>query len=161
MTTDQIIALGASVGACLSAIATFLTIRQMARQREASYKPELTPSRTNFCSTTNPLTGGALPDYWAEPPEGADAVPAAPRMHFSVPLRNIGLGAAKTVDVSWSFQINEFVEAVNKAAQRSLTPAYFSYQSGALHFKSDSGDSSTSMWENQRHAHRLRDVCCR
>ena len=152
MTIDQIIALAASIGACLSALATFLTVRQVARQREASYKPEITPSRTHFRSTTNPLTKGPLPDLWVEPLEGADPVPARPGTHFSVPLRNIGLGAAKAVEASWSFQIGAFVEAVNRVAQRSLTPAYFSYESGMLHFNTDNSGRSTSIWQNQQRA---------
>ena len=51
MTVDQLVALGASIGACLSAIAAFLMIRQIARQREASYRPELALSRTAIRST--------------------------------------------------------------------------------------------------------------
>ena len=150
MTTDQFIALGASVGACLSAVATLWTVRQMARQREASYKPELALSRTFFRSVADPLAKGSLPVWWTEP-EGIGSEPAVARRPFTVPLRNIGLGTAKKVEVSWSFQIADMVETANQLAQRSLTPAYFSYEAGALHLDSDSVGRSVSMWQNQQH----------
>ena len=41
MTADQYIALGASVAACMAAIAAFWTVWMMARQQRATYRPEL------------------------------------------------------------------------------------------------------------------------
>ena len=44
---------------------------------------------------------------------------------FSLPIRNVGLGAAKEVTLKWSFPIEELVSNINKMAQKSLIPAYF------------------------------------
>jgi hypothetical protein len=57
MTNDQIVALLASIGACLSAVATFLTVRQIAKQRVASYRPELALSQSIFEGSTDPAAG--------------------------------------------------------------------------------------------------------
>jgi len=147
MTIDQIIALLASVGACLAALATFLTVRQIAKQREASYRPELALSRTVFDGSADPITKGALPTLWVRKAQDGEAEPTS--RTFAIPLRNVGLGTAKGVAVSWSFPISEVVEEVNQLAQRSLTPAYFTYENGALSVKSDSLGNSTSFWRNQ------------
>ncbi len=42
MSIDQVIALSASIGGYMSAIAALLAVKQSTKQREASYKPELT-----------------------------------------------------------------------------------------------------------------------
>lgn len=148
MTIDQIIALSASVGAFLAAIATFLTVRQMIQQREASYRPELIISRTFFEGSKDPITKGELPTHWVRKPiaDGEhDSLPV-----FSVPLINLGLGAAKNLAVQWSFPIEEMIKQVNDLAQRTLTPAYFDLKDGAMSIKSESLGSGTSMWKNQQ-----------
>lgn len=153
MTADQIIAVSASVGACMSALATFLTVLQIARQRESSYRPELAISRTFFSSTTDPLAEGLIPGVWTEHEvQQAEEASTVRRTQFAVPLRNIGLGTAKTVDVSWAFDIGELTKRVNDLAQLSSTPAQLSYESGTLHLKSENVGTFTSMWCNQKHS---------
>ncbi|MDD4964160.1 MAG: hypothetical protein PHI11_09620, partial [Gallionella sp.] len=105
MTADQTIALISSIGTCLSAIATFLTIRQIAKQREASYRPELAFSRTFFVAEPDPIRAGALPEKWVNKKLGLET----PMLldDLSVPLRNVGLGTAKAITISWSFPIDQ------------------------------------------------------
>jgi hypothetical protein len=145
---NQTIALAASVGACLSATATFLAVRQMAKQREASYRPELALSRTYFDGLTYK---GGLPSLWVVPGKPSVASAITP-ISFAVPLQNIGLGAAKRVTVTWSFAVDDTIKRVNKLAQRTLTPAYFSYEDKGVSFKSDFGES-LSGWQNQKKHH--------
>ncbi|WP_129781031.1 hypothetical protein [Peristeroidobacter soli] len=148
MTNDQIVALLASIGACLSAVATFLTVRQIAKQREASYRPELALSRSIFEGSTDPMVaGGRLPTFWfkkAQPHESTKGV-----QRLTIPLQNVGLGTAKGVRLIWSFPIADVVTAVNQLAQRTLTPAYFVYEHGAVSIKSDTFGARTSFWKNQ------------
>jgi len=66
MTIDQGIALATSIAACLSALAAFFTIRQVSKQRESSYHPELAVSRTKFQCISNPLSEGHIPDTWID-----------------------------------------------------------------------------------------------
>jgi hypothetical protein len=149
MTIDQIIALSASVGGCLSAIATFLTIRQMSQQREATYLPELVLSRTLFVGSKDPILAGAMPTLWV-PKTDTDGTAEVSRT-FSMPLSNVGLGAAKGISVAWSFPIKEMVSQVNDLAQRTLTPAYLELKDGDLSIKSESLGSAISRWANQQH----------
>jgi hypothetical protein len=150
MTPDQIIALAASVAACMSAIATFLTVRQIAMQREASYRPKLAFSRVYFEAGTRQILAGPLPQQWVV----RDPGPSAPEFleDLALPLRNVGLGAARAVSLVWSFDIEQVVERVNHAAQRTLTPAYFSIDETGVSIKSEVIGDSHSMWRNQREA---------
>lgn len=150
MTIDQLVATGASIGACMSAIAAFLTVRQVSKQREASYRPELVISRTVFECGLNTASSKSIPDNWMK--KDIDQKDIDFLQSFTVPLRNVGLGAAKEVSVKWSFPIEELVANVNKLAQESLTPAYFEYKNEILSLKSDSLGASTSMWMNQQKA---------
>lgn len=146
MTLDQIIALSASVAACASAVATFLTIRQMAKQREASYRPELAFSTTHFEGSA--ASDEQLPNYWvAWTPqlESRDN----PR-ELEIPLRNVGLGAAREVSLAWTFPIERVVDEANALAQQALVPAFLTFKNGILSIKSDSLSNWTSMWKNQQ-----------
>ncbi|BCK86278.1 hypothetical protein MIZ01_0032 [Sideroxyarcus emersonii] len=144
MTIDQIIALSASVGAFLAAIATFLTVRQMVQQRVASYRPELVISRTHFEGSQDPV----IPSHWVPKLSTQAAGEGFP--FFSMPLVNVGLGTAKNLLIRWSFPIEEMVAQVNQLAQRTLTPVYFDLENGVLTIKSDTLGNGASIWRNQQ-----------
>jgi hypothetical protein len=119
MTTDQFVALFASIGACLSAVATFLTVRQIAKQREASYRPELALSRVYLECTKDPLAQGPIPTLWAAKGQDGKTDPLIRRL--SLPLRNVGLGTAKGVSITWTFPFEDITTQVNELAQKSLS----------------------------------------
>lgn len=148
MTNDQIIALLASLGACFSAIATFLTVRQIAKQREASYRPELALSRVLVECTKDPIISGTMPTLWV--PKSEDGKADALSRTFSLPLRNIGLGPAKAVSVFWSFPFESVTKQVNDLAQKTLSAAYFTFEKELLSVDSENLGKSTSMWVNQK-----------
>lgn len=148
MAIDQVIALAASIGACLSALAAFLTIRQVSRQRESSYRPELTVSRTRFQCISNPLSEGNIPDTWVDWADEAGSQDVL--SFFAVPLYNVGLGAAKGLKVKWSFQIEDAISKANELAQKSLTPVFYEYKNGMLSLKSDGMGGQISAWINQK-----------
>lgn len=147
MTIDQVIALAASIGACLSAIAAFLAVRQVSIQRESSYRPELVIARTKFECIANPVTEGKIPDIWVVY-DGNEA-PKDYFRQFCVPLRNVGLGAAKGIQVEWSFPIEQLVSAANELAQKSLIPAYFEFENEMLSLKSEGFGHTVHSWANQ------------
>ena len=144
MSIDQGISLAASIGACLSAIAAFFAVHLSSKHSKASYKPELVIARTRFKSIAN----GGIPCEWIN--ESAIEDEDSHNMMFSVPLRNVGLGAAKEVVINWSFSIEELVSKVNILAQKSLIPAYFEYGNEILSLESESGGGHTSIWKNQQ-----------
>lgn len=121
MTIDQIIALLACFGTLLSAIATLLTVRHMKRQRELSYLPDLMISRMFF-------DGCHWPDaksYFANGWRPSEKVEGDEEILFYMPLRNVGLGAAKNISVDWSFPIDEVVCQLNDLGQKNLPSAHF------------------------------------
>ena len=152
MTIDQIIALAASVGACMAAIATFLTVLQISKQRKATYRPQLALSRVMFEGSNDATTNEKLPSLWTHRQNSAATKDTADNHFgfFSVPLANIGLGAAKNVTISWTFPLGELVGELNKRAQRTLTPAYFTLENGIFSLKSEKFGQWSSMWTNQQ-----------
>jgi hypothetical protein len=149
MTIDQIIALAASIGACLSSIAAFLTISQVSKQRESSYRPELAVSRKRFQCIRNPLTTMIIPDLWINEAEPDSEKKPNILSFFSVPLHNVGLGAAKSLNIKCSFQIEEAITKINQLAQKSLTPVFFELNNGLLSLNSENMGATTHMWKNQ------------
>jgi hypothetical protein len=151
MTIDQVIALAASTGACMAAIATFLTVLQISKQRKASYRPELALSRTIIEGVVDEAAASHLPSLWtAQLQDNMSTKDHSAGKRCAIPLANIGLGAAKGVKVSWNFPIEELVEQLNKRAQRTLTPAYFTFDKNIFSVKSEKLGNWTSMWINQR-----------
>ena len=149
MTPDQWIALTTSVGACLSALATFLTVRQIAKQREASYRPELAISQVDFEAGPDPIRAGVLPTKWIARNWKEIEKPATFE-DLSLPLRNIGLGSARAVHLQWDFDLAGTVKTANELAQRTLTPAYFSIDEWSVSIKSEDLGNGSSLWKNQR-----------
>ena len=146
MTVDQLIALSASLAAFASATATFLTIRQMARQRETSYRPELVFSSTRFHGAAE--FDGGMPKNWNQsdnPPPNAQQ-----RNSLRIPIHNIGLGAAKDITLQWSFDIENITSQVNLLADKAGISATFSLKADILSFKSNELGNGSSMWRNQR-----------
>jgi hypothetical protein len=146
MTYDQLIDLSTSVATFISAVATLLTVRQMAKQRQTSYRPELVLSSTHFEGHAE--VAGQLPLGWITRAPQPDAE-NTPR-ELSIPLHNVGLGAAKGVSITWSFPIEVTVKEANSLAQQALIPAYFALQDGDLSMTSERFSQTTSMWRNQQ-----------
>jgi hypothetical protein len=151
MTIDQIIALAASVGSCFAAVATFLTVAQIAKQRKAAYRPEIAPSRTQIEGTVGSFEKGAQQiSLRTVDSEGAVVDKNNTSNGLAIPIANIGLGSAKDIVITWDFPISELVEELNKRAQRTFTPAYFTFENGILSAKSDATNQWSSMWDNQQ-----------
>ena len=133
MSVDQIISLVTSVAACLSAIAAFLAVRQISKQRMESYRPELIVIRTFVKSQQEEKQ---IKFNWTI--SNVENVRSSnDSRSFSVPLWNVGLGVAKNVKIHWNFPIDELVPLVNCLAQESLTPVYFKWTNEWLFLESD------------------------
>lgn len=121
----ELVSLLTSTAACLSAIAAFVVVRQNYKQRISSYKPELVFVKTPAKFPSFDETGG-LPNL-ADDTQKRDV---------SIPIVNVGLGAARNLRISWRFPVDQVVSSVNRLAQESLTPVYFEYKNGFLCKKS-------------------------
>lgn len=150
MSVDQIIALSASLGAFLSAIAAFLAVKQNTKQREASYKPELVLARTIFTASKGAISASSFAECWVVDKKVALPEEGIVMPFLSLPLHNVGLGAAKEIKINWSFPIETLISTVNQKAQRALVAAYFVYEKETVSLKSDVLSASTSIWGNQK-----------
>jgi hypothetical protein len=149
MSADQIISLTASIGACVAAIATFLTVWQMAKQRKASYKPELVLGSGDFDAKAD-VNFGALPRNWkrpeAKPIVGITTFTLQPNT-FGLPLANIGLGTARNISISWEFEIENTATKISNFAKEAGFDDFLSYNRGTLTMRSP---SVGSFWNNQK-----------
>src|ERR1700749_4321003 len=105
MTIDESIALLSSIGACSAAVATFLTVLPISKHRKATYRPELALPTIRFRATADPTEKQTGLYFWepADDVAAADLTAKSNRISstFSIPIANIGLGAAKDVAVTW------------------------------------------------------------
>jgi hypothetical protein len=145
MTVDQGIALAASIGACLAAIATFLTVSQIAKQRSDSYRPEIVISPVLFEAKL-----GSIPNDWRRWQSRFESVGDKNAVErFSIPLVNIGLGSAKDVSIEWSFPIEDICEKLDSIANKVSTPLQFSYNNGAFTIISHEKSSIAILLRNE------------
>ena len=117
----EIVTLVTSIAACLSAIAALVVVRQNYKQRTASYRPELVLVKTTIRLRSFEETGGF--------PQIADE---DSNSQVSLPIVNVGLGAARDVKVSWEFPVDQVVLSANRLAQGTPTPVSFEYKHGCL-----------------------------
>lgn len=105
ITLDRIIALVASVGACLSAIAAFLSVRQTIKQRKISYIPEIVIQPTSVMveglSRNKPPTNIIKNNY-----KNHESI-------ISLHLENIGLGTAVSLEFKWKAPLKKMIDDIN------------------------------------------------
>lgn len=105
------------MGALAAALATFLTVREMSKQRRASYKPELALSRTHVYAEAG--TRSSVPTDWRRAPKSSDAeLTETKSIPFSIQLTNIGLAAAKNTRLKWRFPLEAAVRNINALAKK-------------------------------------------
>lgn len=150
MSIDQWIAMISSIAGCLAAVAAFLAIRQYAKQREATYRPDIVVIRTPF-------------KYSVEVEDAKDVLLLAEFRNvddkghirsgggwFRIPVRNVGLGAAKRVSVTWSYPFESSVAEANVLSMQVLGEELFSYKDGKLEVVAGASRGLASLWKNQR-----------
>jgi hypothetical protein len=152
---SNVAALVAALAAMATAVGTFLTVRQMQRQMEASYRPQLTFARV-LLKAEPESPSSPLPTHWTEQPRypvsgtttstRTITVPA----WFSTNLYNVGLGAATSINVVWNFAVEDMVQEINRSAQRTLTPAFYEYNKGILSLESKTWPEITIFWKTEK-----------
>jgi hypothetical protein len=115
---DWITAL-ASLTALVTAVAAFLTVLEMRRQRITLYRPDLAVLSAPlfvYAGTYSNLGNGVhcSPRRYDLP---ADAPKALPSASLHLDCFNLGLGAAKDVQVKWSFDIAEIARILDRLAK--------------------------------------------
>ena len=145
---DQIIALAASIAACASAIAAFWVILQIRKHRELSYQPVLVIPRIVVTGSSKPGGGLAIPANWYAR-DISDKKPDS-FLRFAVPIINLGLGAAKQVNVTWSLPVEDLFTELSRLVEKANSTAYVHYRNEILEIGVDDEAQMASIWSNER-----------
>lgn len=111
---DRIIALISSIGTFISAIVVIFTLREMKEQRKSAYRPELIVNNSNFFIYSDTNGRRYFPAIWSnkelEKPSKENIEKIKP-IHLNV--YNIGLAAAKCIEIRWSFDVAKIIDEIN------------------------------------------------
>lgn len=118
-TVDQYIAGLTGVATLVAALATLLTVREMAKQRKSALKPDLISSHQYaYVFAEKPFLG--MRYAWAKdrsrPPEGLQ------HSRYGITVLNVGTGAAKQLRSEWKLDLAIMVSHVNVLARSSSVP---------------------------------------
>jgi hypothetical protein len=115
-TVEQFIAGISSLTALATAIATFQTVREMAKQRKTSLKPDLiSVNQRAYVYAEKPAL--TLRYFWSR------EQPAIPQMfqhsRYSITILNIGFGAAKQLRAEWMLDVGRMTTRINELARQA------------------------------------------
>ena len=118
MSISEWISLTSSIGAMSAAVVALFTLIELFRQRKSSYKPDLCILQTSFVIRESKLYGVNLSlDWWHEERDGVSTL-----VRPSIPLVNVGFGAAKDVYAKWTFDSEKLIRDVSYLAKESYQP---------------------------------------
>jgi hypothetical protein len=114
LTTDQLIAAVTGGATFAAAVATFLTVREVAKQRKVATRPDLVSERQcGYVYSEQPAS--CLRHIWSK--EKHEHPHVMQHSSYTVTLLNLGTGAAKRVRAEWTIDIPSMVESVNLLAR--------------------------------------------
>jgi hypothetical protein len=146
MTIDQIIALAASLGGGLSAVAAVVVVFQNTIQLRSSLKPDLVLPVFSFRTEGE---GPEIGRLWVE-----DGIPANQGAMARPRLVNIGREAAKNVTLTWTFPVEETVATLNSELEKLPDCAIrFEYFAGLVQVKAGGQFRSMVQWRGCREQH--------
>lgn len=145
--TNDNIETGASIAAILTAIATFITVREIADQRRASYKPKLIIPDFIYEGTKNPTQEERLPIYWGLKAE--DGLKQNDKS-FYISVYNVGLGAATHLSIKWSMPIAGAIKKIHSLAEAGGTRLNLYYSGGYLNLDSDIFGTQCGCWDSEQ-----------
>jgi len=150
-TIDQTIASLTGAATLATALATFLTVREIAKQRRATYRPDLVPADEfiqGYIESTKSFGGVrwiklVRPKVYGEP-ESDTKVP-----WHGITFFNLGVAAAKGVEATWTTNVPAICKSINDLAQRCLIPVCANYDNGLLNIEGEDGYKETHVVCNQ------------
>lgn len=112
---DNYINVLAGFGACASAIAALFTIRQVKKQREASYQPDIYFGFIGLKKLTiKNLSGVESKELCFQLAKDNRTIETHSILHS---IENIGLGTAKDIKIIWDFNFKKAFSAISKAQE--------------------------------------------
>jgi len=128
---DRYIALASSLAAVITSGATFLVLKQMRLQREATYRPQISIGRCYFKGETpeTPSRSNSVLGWTHDMPTNPSA---SGEGIFDFPIYNIGLGAARNVRITWDLTVESPCKTIHELCSRSNTPISMTMENGWL-----------------------------
>lgn len=124
-TVDQLTSFILGVATLATAFATFLTVREMARQRKAIYRPDIVAAR-QYAYAFAVQESKCFRFRWSRErsisSESDDKFPLGEK--YTMTLYNVGFGAAKQIEASWVFDTDAWTKRLNSLAQRTFTSLF-------------------------------------
>lgn len=112
----EIITTVTAVAAMLTAFAALWTVKEIKKQRESSYKPELYIGQSMLYVYGEIVAGRYLPFRFSNKRLGIEINRTTERtFDFNLNVFNLGAGAAKAVKFRWLFNIERILEVINKS----------------------------------------------
>jgi len=113
MTVSEWISLTSGCGAMGAALAAFFTLFELSKQRKSSFKPDLCIVDNTFELEESRYDGIALAIGWAS----QNGTQYSHCMNPGFRVVNIGLGAAKDIEVVWEYDFKNQILKINKMAE--------------------------------------------
>lgn len=144
---DRLIALIASVAGFVSALATLLTVSEMRRQREGSYKPIFLFKTTYLAHLIKNKTNKFIVTTEAVDKDAFENSPQKMQFDEFIPIHfhNIGLGSAKSVSFKWNYDLTGFESNFEKVS------AYIVTKNDKEGFGIETIDGSSNQWVARKH----------
>jgi len=146
---DQWVSFAACLAAFIAALATFWTVREMARQRQASFMPELVINGRMVSLRTRYDTQQKHFEFHEPLQLENDTI--KPEPYQSVRIINIGLGSAKRIRANWIIDVNKLAKEINKVAAMASIDTRLRYDTGlgTLMFEGKDTYAKCHMAKNQ------------
>lgn len=134
----------------LTATGTLYTVKEMARQRKASYRPDVVASRQYAYARSSE---GIVDFKWVRNSANSSNHDAQRNdsRQYTISLFNVGIGVAKQVEATWALDLEPWIKTLNEIAQRSFTPILIVNEigSGTVHISGPNYPTHVQMVANQ------------
>lgn len=114
ITTDQLIATVSGGAALATALATFLTVREIAKQRKEAVRPDLVSER-QYAYVYSELPVSCLRHVWSR--DKTELSQVLQHSSYATSLINLGTGSAKQIRAEWTIDVSTIVSNVNILAR--------------------------------------------
>jgi hypothetical protein len=137
MTLDQIIGILGQSAIWITVILVFLTLREMEKQRKASQKPELIIPNMFIIGYPDENCNLYIASYWSNKEVKKERTEIYE--HPNVTIYNIGAGAAKEINFSWNFDVQNTVKSIQDYCYSNSIPVVIRIQNNYLEIGIEGG----------------------
>ena len=115
---SNLLSLLTQIATWITVLLVLFTLFEMVKQRKATYKPDIVISNNSVYVY---ISQSGFPDIWLEEriAKGDIFETSEPNLKFQLPIYNLGLGAARDIEIEWKYDHANFIKAVNQISTYS------------------------------------------